>query len=146
MTQEKLIDAITDLDSDILNRYFDMKADLAAKKKPKKRTWVKWASLAAACMVLVVMATFAMQYIPTEYNLNYSYVDANGTTVRLDIRVGDNINLVGPDGRITSYQYFSGKTIKSLKAIVSYYDYNTDDNSNGYIQMMLTSFDDVVLE
>ena len=36
MTQEKLIDAITDLDSDILNRYFDMKADLAAKKKPKK--------------------------------------------------------------------------------------------------------------
>lgn len=78
MTQEKLIDAITDLDSDILNRYFDMKADLATKKKPKKRTLVKWASLAAACMVLVVMATFAMQYIPTEYNLNYSYVDANG--------------------------------------------------------------------
>ena len=78
MTQEKLIDAITDLDIDILNRYFDMKADLVAKKKPKKRTWVKWASLAAACMVLVVMATFAMQYIPTEYNLNYSYVDANG--------------------------------------------------------------------
>ena len=54
MTQEKLIDAITDLDSDILNRYFDMKADLAAKKKPKKRTLVKWASL-AACLCLVVM-------------------------------------------------------------------------------------------
>ena len=35
MTQEKLIDAITELDSDILNRYFDMKADLAAKKKQK---------------------------------------------------------------------------------------------------------------
>ena len=47
MTQEKLIDAITDLDIDILNRYFDIKADLAAKKKPKKRTWVKWASMAA---------------------------------------------------------------------------------------------------
>ena len=78
MTQEKLIDAITDLDSDILNRYFDMKADLAAKKKPKKRTWVKWASLAAACFVLVITATFVTQYIPTEYNLNYSYVGANG--------------------------------------------------------------------
>ena len=64
----------------------------------------------------------------------------------MDIRVGDNINLVGPDGRITSYQYFSGKTIKSLNAIVSYYDYNTDDSNNGYIQMMLTSFDDIVLE
>ena len=78
MTQEKLIDAITDLDSDILNRYFDMKADLAAKKKPRKRTWVKWASLAAACFVLVITATFVTQYIPTEYNLNYSYVGANG--------------------------------------------------------------------
>ena len=77
MTQEKLIDAITDLDSDILNRYFGMKADLAAKKKPKKHTWVKWASV-AACFVLVITATFVTQYIPTEYNLNYSYVGANG--------------------------------------------------------------------
>ena len=59
MTQEKLIDAITDLDSDILDRYFDMKADLAAKKKPKKRAWVKWASLAACfCLVLVVSVVF----------------------------------------------------------------------------------------
>ena len=57
MTQEKLIDAITDLDSDILNRYFDMKADLAAKKKPKKRTWVKWASMAAACFCLVLVVS-----------------------------------------------------------------------------------------
>ncbi len=78
MTQEKLIDAITALDSDILERYFTMKADLAEKKKPRKRTWVKWASLAAACFVLVIAATFITQYIPTEYNLNYSYVDANG--------------------------------------------------------------------
>ena len=78
MTQEKLIDAITDLDSDILNRYFDMKADLAAKKKPKKRTWIKWASMAAACFVLVIAATFFTQYIPTEYNLNYSYIGTNG--------------------------------------------------------------------
>ena len=54
MTQEKLIDAITDLDSDILNRYFDMKADLAAKKKPRKRAWLKWTSLAAACFALVI--------------------------------------------------------------------------------------------
>ena len=57
MTQEKLIDAITDLDSDILNRYFDMKADLAAKKKPRKRTWVKWASVAAACFCLILVVS-----------------------------------------------------------------------------------------
>jgi len=52
MTQEKIIDAITELDSDILERYFAVKADLAAKKKPKKIAWVKWASL-AACLGLV---------------------------------------------------------------------------------------------
>ena len=80
------------------------------------------------------------------FTIKASYVNSQGQSVRLDIRVGDNVNLKGPDGRITSYQYFSGKTIKSLKAIVSYYDYNTDDNNNGYIQMMLTSFEDIVLE
>ena len=53
MTQEKLIDAITDLDSDILNRYFDMKADLAAKKKPKKRTWVNGLRLRRAYALLL---------------------------------------------------------------------------------------------
>ena len=55
MTQEKLIDAITDLDSDILERYFAVKADLAKKKKPKKNDWVKWASL-AACFCFAIMA------------------------------------------------------------------------------------------
>ena len=65
MTQEKLIDAITDLDSDILNRYFDMKADLAAKKKPKKRTWVKWASM-AACFCLIITAS--VMIIPSFLN------------------------------------------------------------------------------
>ena len=74
------------------------------------------------------------------------YVNNEGQTVRLDVRVGANINLVGPDGRITSYKFFMGKTIKSITAVVSYYDNNTDDNNNGYIQMMLTSFDDIVLE
>ena len=55
MTQEKIIDAITDLDSDILERYFAVKADLAEKKKPKKNNWVKWASL-AACFCFAIMA------------------------------------------------------------------------------------------
>lgn len=61
MTQEKLIDAITDLDSDILNHYFDMKADLAAKKKPKKHTWLEWGSLAACLCFAIIVALIGGQ-------------------------------------------------------------------------------------
>ena len=65
MTQEKLIDAITDLDSDILNRYFDMKADLASKKKPRKRTWVKWVSVAACFALIIAVALPILNNITT---------------------------------------------------------------------------------
>ena len=72
MTQEKLIDAITDLDIDILNRYFDIKADLAAKKKPKKRTWVKWASL-AACFCLVITAIICIPMMNNDGKIIANY-------------------------------------------------------------------------
>lgn len=78
MTQDKLTDAITELDSDILERYVRMKKTLAEKKRPNHRAWVKWASAVAACFVLIIAVTFITQYIPTEYDLNYSYIGANG--------------------------------------------------------------------
>ena len=53
MTRETLTDAITELDSDILDRYFTMKNALTENKKPKKYAWLKWASLSAACLFLV---------------------------------------------------------------------------------------------
>ena len=63
MTQEKIIDAITELDSDILDRYFLMKQALMEKKKPKKRAWLKWTSLAAACFALVICAMPIMKLV-----------------------------------------------------------------------------------
>ncbi len=54
MTQEKITDAVTELDPDILDRYFIMKQALAEKKKTP--TWVKWTSLAAACLALLICA------------------------------------------------------------------------------------------
>ena len=59
MTIEKLGDAITELDSDILDRYFIMKQSFSEKKKPNMRTWVKWASL-AACLCLIITASIAI--------------------------------------------------------------------------------------
>ena len=55
MTQDKLTDAITELDSDILERYVRMKNTLAEKKKPKQRAWVKWTSLAACFAILLIV-------------------------------------------------------------------------------------------
>lgn len=55
MTRENFIDAVTELDTDILDRYFLMKQALMEKKKPRKRTWVKCASL-AACLALVFVS------------------------------------------------------------------------------------------
>ena len=52
MTGEKLSNAITELDSDILDRYFTMKSSL--EKKAKRRVWIKWTPLVAACLALVV--------------------------------------------------------------------------------------------
>ena len=54
MTQERLVNAITELDSDILDRYFTMKSALTENKKSKKRAWVKWIPLAAACFILMI--------------------------------------------------------------------------------------------
>lgn len=53
MTQDKFTDAITELDSDILERYVRMKNSLVTQKKPKNRTWIKWVSM-AACFCLII--------------------------------------------------------------------------------------------
>ena len=72
MTQEKIIDAITDLDSDILDRYFTMKNELASKKKPTTHTWVKWASVAACfCLVLTAIICIPMMNNDGKIIANY---------------------------------------------------------------------------
>ena len=74
MTNTNLIHAMGHIDPKLIA---DAAPDVPQKKSVNK-TWVKWASTVAACLILVISATFITQYIPTEYSLNYSYVDANG--------------------------------------------------------------------
>ena len=146
MTQEKLIDAITDLDSDILNRYFDMKADLAAKKKPKKRTWVKWASMAAACfcLVLVVSVVFfnnkQFEIPPTVQFNNAEYVicgsegeasileQVNLPSVITKELAGEKIAYLSVDGNAFSI------TQKNTKFVL--YEYAPSPNENVYIVLI----------
>ncbi len=58
MTKDKLSDAITELDSDILDRYFVIKQESEEKNKPRRRKWIKWAT-AAACFALVICTVTA---------------------------------------------------------------------------------------
>lgn len=53
MTEERFSDAITELDADILDRYFLVKQNLTEKKKAQKRAFIVWASL-AACLALII--------------------------------------------------------------------------------------------
>ena len=61
MTRENFIDAVTELDTDILDRYFLMKQALAEKKKPKKHTWLEWGSLAACFCFAIIVALIGGQ-------------------------------------------------------------------------------------
>lgn len=53
MTRETFAEAITQLDGELLERYFAIKADLNKPKKAIGRAWVKWVA-AAACFALTV--------------------------------------------------------------------------------------------
>jgi len=59
MKQGKLVDAITDLDADILDRYFIMKNDLKINNKSKSRILIRWVAV-AACIALIIGAVIAL--------------------------------------------------------------------------------------
>ena len=61
MTKEKWLDAISDLDADILDRYFTTKAALAEKKKSKNKKWMKWGAIAACLIIVSVLSLILIQ-------------------------------------------------------------------------------------
>ncbi len=74
------------------------------------------------------------------FSLYGTYKDQNGNTQTISIRVDKNITLKDEDGnRITSGDYFVGKELSSLTAIVGYYDPTQDEVHNGYIQLLLVA-------
>lgn len=80
------------------------------------------------------------------FSLNGTYVDNNGKTQTLSIRIDKNVTLKDENGdRITSGEYFVGKKLSSLTAIVGYYDPSQDDVHNGYVQLLLVSSADYKL-
>ena len=58
MTQQQWLDAVTDLDADILERYFTKKAALTEKKKTQNKKRMKWGAI-AACFGLMLAGVLA---------------------------------------------------------------------------------------
>lgn len=80
------------------------------------------------------------------FTLRGTYVDNNGKTQTLSIRIDKNVTLKDGNGdRITTGDYFVGKKLSSLTAIVGYYDATQDDVHNGYVQLLLVSTADYKL-
>lgn len=81
MKKEKLIDAITEIDPDVLDRYFSMKKGFSTRKKPHKQGWVKWV-VVAACLGLLITTVFAAS---SEHNQPFKEpVVNNGTELKAD--------------------------------------------------------------
>ena len=57
MTRKNFIDAVTELDTEVLDRYFTVKRELLEKKKEQKRIFEKWISI-AACLCLMMTVCF----------------------------------------------------------------------------------------
>ena len=148
MTQEKLIDAITDMDSDILERYFAMKADLAAKKKLKKRTWVKWASMAACLCIMLVGVMFTVQHFDNKQfeipqtvkfnNADYVICGSKGEASILEQANLPTILTKDLAGKQIAYLKVNNNIFSITETVTNYvlYEYAPFPNSNVYIVLI----------
>jgi len=82
MTEEKLTDAITELDEDVLQRYYAMKQSLTEKKQ-KKPARVRRTAI-AACLALLVGAAFAVPGV------------REGASTAVDLLIGVVMNWIDP--------------------------------------------------
>ena len=79
MNKYLIADAINYLDTDMLAEHLKKKEKLKSRSKSGKKTSIiKWSGIAAACLVVVILATFVVQYIPVSYELDYCYTGSNG--------------------------------------------------------------------
>lgn len=96
MTEEKLISAITEIDPDILDQYFIMKSALTEKRNPQKSTWIKWTSLVACFVILIVGVTV------------FSLLSGDDVTPGVtDDRYKGNIIQVGELGVVFPWKYMT---------------------------------------
>ena len=79
MNGELILDAMDYVGDDLLDEYFALRGKYEARKAKKLRTKRRWISLAAACLAAVMIGTYAAQYIPKEYDLEYE--DSQGGAV-----------------------------------------------------------------
>ncbi|MBO5380296.1 MAG: hypothetical protein J6A90_08215 [Clostridia bacterium] len=101
MNKNLMVDCISNIDDDIVQKYFYMRQKSKENHfKQNKLVVIKWSSIVAACLILVFVCTFIVQqYIPIKYELNYSYIGANGQEIYI------------PDSNVWVY-YVDGTNVK----------------------------------
>ncbi len=77
------------------------------------------------------------------YTLTTEYVDHNGKTKKLDIRVSNDVALKDENGMvIDSGKSFVGKTITELTCILSYFDHSDNQERDGNVQLIISGMSD----
>ena len=79
ITQDTLLDAIGALDGDLIDGYFIMRQRLIRKKSARRVAPRRIIAAIAACLAVVMLASYGFSYVPTEYNLEHlnKVVDSN---------------------------------------------------------------------
>ncbi|MBR2906840.1 MAG: hypothetical protein IKJ04_07685 [Clostridia bacterium] len=96
MTQENLTAAVTELDPDILERYFRIKKALAEKKRPKRRVWIKRAAIAACFCLIITLGAIGlfMKNTPDTPQPDFpGYVAAEKYFLEGDVCVGEGATI-----------------------------------------------------
>lgn len=78
MNNYLFIDAVSYLDADLLAEHLERKEKLKRKVKSKKINILRWSGIAASFCALLFVISVVIQYIPSTYELDYSYTGSNG--------------------------------------------------------------------
>lgn len=131
------VQSFTDQDKIMVNEIKDVKAALGNS--------LNLGNLVKIDTPIKVVSTYDAEST-TAFSLRATYTDNYGVTQNLSIRIDKNALIKDENGnRISSGDYFVGKTFESLTGIVTYYDPTQDNVHNGYVQIMLVRTDDFVL-
>ena len=79
MNQHVIADAVGYLEADLLREHLERKAQLRGTPNSRRaKRVIKWTAAAAACVCVLCGTGLLLPFVPTRYELDYSYGGSNG--------------------------------------------------------------------